>query len=260
MAGERILGPTCQATCPVQVKDGTLCCAPTGSPRPAGTKLHKSSQDQVRQRLAKLIQLRAETASMYEKLDAEIDEYFRHYAIGSMVIDMGPDILNVLRGVALKGWKILKAPVQYRDMKLGTFVRESTWARSVAHGGTRYQNTITVAEKELLKHAARESEAIVREKVIETALTADAKKFDECVRWGVPYAEIVVKSFFDIGSISFWVGVNVNRAEGKSWSESVTSDAEDIKDLAKERIDRQRDSTLERLDRRIDELTRELHR
>jgi len=237
-----------------------LCCAPTGLPRPAGTKLRKTSQDRLRQRLARLIQLRAETASMYEKLNAEIDEYFRHYEIGSMVIDLVPDILNVLRGVASKGWKILKMPVQYRDTQLGKFVRESTWARSVAHGGTRYQNTVTVAEKELLKHAARESEGIAREKMIETALNVDAKKFDEYVRLGVPYAEIIVKSFFDIGSISFWVGVNANRAEGKSWSDSVTSDAEDIKDQAKERIDRQRNSTLKGLDRRIDELKRELHR
>jgi hypothetical protein len=37
--------------------------------------------------------------------------------------------------------------MKFRDKKTGRFVSKSTWARSKAHGGTRYVRERTVSEK-----------------------------------------------------------------------------------------------------------------
>ena len=276
MAGGRLLGPTCQDTCPVQVKDGTTCCAPTGSPRPVGTKLHKTAQEELRRRLAKLIQLRAETVSLYDKLTDQLNGDFDHYSLQSMFVDAGPDIAEAFAGIVSKGLKILKIPLRYVDTRAGGFVPKSTWARSVAQGGSRYQSTITLAKKNLAKQSAKKALEIagnaVSDRIKEDAakkttkageellLRDRARQFDEYLGLTESCAGILVTSFLNIGSISFWAAVAVNRRDGKSWSESVTEDADDLKERSIGYIEQQKDSSLRLLDRKIDELKREIYR
>jgi len=218
------------------------------------------SSDELRYRLDKLLRLRQETASLYDQIEAEFDKTYRRYEGTSALVDLVPDFVEALGGLILKGFKILKMPVRYHDMFTGRFVSTSTASRSLKNGESLYENVKTAAKWKLAKDGAKEAAKTYGEKKLEDGLKASAEWLDKTIAWGGPLAAITVKSFFEIGSISFWGSVTVNRMDGKSWSESVTTDAEGVHDQFREKVEQQRDESLGRLDRKIQELRLKLPR
>lgn len=179
---------------------------------------------QLRKKLASLEALSRETESMFRQIESELTANIRNYENVSEGVDVSADIMMIL-------------------LNAGKLVSKGMRA-SALHG-----KALEEANRELGREAVKFG--------YEPARDVAAKQWASNIGANdghlFAFGKIVVRSFFNLTTPSFWAGVYNNLDAGKTWQQAVTEDPKGALEEALDHVREQKKRALEQLNARIAE-------
>jgi hypothetical protein len=190
---------------------------------PRGSDVYVSLQ----RRLERLRAVRRDSESLFDGIQTGLDAEFKKVESVGTTVDAANDVLNVLRGLSKLCWK------GYKTLEMGS----AELAR---------------ANKEL----AREAVDFSKDPLDTVILKAFADKLDQPQTVQVMnsvwiFSAVVVRSWLDIGSPSYWAGAIAEFNQGSSLPTALTRRPADVRAEASARLAETRRKALEQVDGKI---------
>jgi len=181
----------------------------------------------LRSRLNALRSFRRQVAEMYAQTQHDLDSSLETAQLWGEGVDVAAKILGILTHLGSITWKGMKA--------MGKVGKE-----------------LAEANKELGKEAIKFS--LDPAKDIGLELYGHSLNPEDSLLWAVP--KIVVQSWNDMTSPSYWANVCAQLRSGSSWSTATTVTVSDVHTRALSHLKDQRDMSLRSLDTKITETNR----
>ncbi len=184
-------------------------------------------QSTLKNRLAALQALRRQVADMYGQIERELDSSYESAKGRGEAVDTAAKVLGILTGLGKITVKGMAA------MKLSG-------------------HALAEANKELGKEAVKFSFDPVQDVALEKY--GGSLKSEDSLLWALP--KVVVQSWIDMTTPSYWANIYAQLRNGASWSAAVTTSASDIRAQTLSRLKQQQDASLRGLDAKIVETNR----
>jgi len=150
-------------------------------------------------------------------------------------VDAAADVAQIFAGLGQLCWR------GYKTLEMGA-------------------EELTKANKELAKDALDMSKEPLENLTLKTfADQLDQPQTVQLMNSVWMFSSVVVRSWLDITSPSYWAGVRVERQQGSSWQTALTRRPSDIRASASERLAGVRRAALQQLDARVRQTERLLN-
>lgn len=179
---------------------------------------------QLRKKIASLEALSRDTDSMFRQIENDLTANIRNYENVSEGVDVSADIMMIL-------------------LNVGKLV--SKGMRASALSGKALEEANKELGKEAVKFGYEPARDTVAKHWASTVGVNDGQLY--------AFGKIVVRSFFDLTTPSFWAGVYTNLRAGKPWQQAVSEDPKAALEEALARVREQKKQALNQLSTKIAE-------
>jgi hypothetical protein len=179
-------------------------------------------QQVLQGRIDNLMRLRFDTDAMYQRIKADLDNNLQHYENVSRGADAAATVANVLVG-------------------LGNLVVKGVAAMKLTG------SALSAANKQLSKAALTFAADPLQDPILKYG--ASRINANDGIVWAV--GKTAIEAWLSINSPSWWAALWVNRRDGMTWSQAVTTDPMDVIRAVRDGVERQRANTLRLIDRKI---------
>jgi hypothetical protein len=184
-------------------------------------------REALQTRLDRLRSLRTATDSLFAQMQRELDDEFKEVERAGTSVDVANDVLNIFKGLSKMCWK------GYKTLEMGA-------------------EDLSKANKELAKDALD----MPKEQLETIALKTFADQQDQPQTVQLMnsvwlFSAVVVRSWLDINSPSYWAGVLAELRQGSSVRVAITRRPADVLLGAKQRLAETRRKALEQIDLKV---------
>jgi hypothetical protein len=184
-------------------------------------------RDALQARLDRLRLVRADADSLFAQMQRELDDQFREVERVGAGVDVANDVLNIFKSLGMMCWK------GYKTLEMG--------AEELSKANTELA-------KDALNMPKEQLETVVLKTFAEQPEQPQTVKLMNTV-W--LFSAVVVRSWLDINSPSYWAGVAAELKQGSSVRAALTRRPADVLSEAKRRLSETRSKALEQIDLKV---------